>query len=559
MKKKNIKKPKFSSYLIAAMIPALIVAILINMAGHYFANKIVQDSMTNWSSTNPIPYGELNMLADLHFRDRNAEEEKEYQYALSTLNQELCYRDFIGYYTVYDFADKIFSNDISGYAIYDLKPYRLTDDSSFRQKYLDAFGDFQVGSTDYWRAMVAGQIFISFEESDPATELLNMGSKFLRLSIPDEEYSETRVKDIYVDNDKLVFWPGEVEFIDQDGNVKTIDLTPANTEGLEHIVNEIKPDEPYNSNNLDFMATLIIPHSNDGIEDVDLYGIETYAGTETADETDMRSVNELEVRHIKYKVPDLFILFPVQVSVVWALVAAICVLIAFFIARYRYIGAKAMYDMIEYRRKTSNAMAHDLKTPLAIISAYADNMAEEEDPGKLREYSVKMKANVESANRLLEDILDFSRSESGSITVNKEEVSLSALISRSVEQYSGIFSEHGITIKRSGRDLTLKTDKKLLSQAIDNLILNCAKHATEKTTVNIDIMDKDLLIINSTDLETGNVNELLKPFVKGSSSRGDSGSGLGLSIAQSDLELLGYKLTVSLKDQTFTAVVTFFP
>lgn len=559
MKKKIIKKPKFSSYMTAALVPALIVAILIDLIGYVFANKIVQDSMSNWTSTNPIPYGRLNSYTNLYFRDRNAEEEKEYQSALSDLNKELCERDFIGYYTIYNFADMTFSTEISGYAVYDLNTYRLTDDSNVRQRYLDAIGDFRVGSTDYWRALVSGQIFISFGDTDLATELLNMGSRFLRLTSPDGAYSVSRIKDIYIDNDKMVFCPGEVEFTDLDDNVKTVDLTPANTEGLEHIVNEIKSDDEFYSGADDFYAFLSIPHSKFGIEDVDLYGIETDAGTETADETDMRSVNELEVRHIKYKVPDLFILFPVQVSVVWVLVAAICVLIAFFIARYRYIGAKAMYDMIEYRRKTSNAMAHDLKTPLAIISAYADNMAEEEDPGKLREYSVKMKANVESANRMLEDILDFSRSESGSITVNKEEVSLSALISRSVEQYSGIFSEHGITIKRSGRDLTLKTDKKLLSQAIDNLILNCAKHATENTTVNIDIKDKDLLIINSTDLETGNVNELLKPFVKGSSSRGDSGSGLGLSIAQSDLELLGYKLTISLKDQTFTAVVTFFP
>lgn len=545
MKKKNIKKPKFSGYMTAALIPALIVAILIDLIGHVFANKIAQESMAYFTSQHQIPYGLINLVADLHFRDRNAEEEKEYQLLLSNLNRELCNCDFIGYYTIDDFADKIVSTEITGHVIYDLDTYRLTDDSNVRQRYLDAMGDFRVGSTNYWRAAVSGQVFGYVHKVNPATNLLFKVSDFLQLTGPDGAYRATLVKDIYIDKDKMVFWPGEVEFTDLYDNVKTVDLTPANTEGLEHIVNKIPSEEErYSFDDYVFHDVLIIPHSNDGIEDVDLTEYETDEGT-------------LNINHTKYKVPDLFILFPVQVSVIWVLVAAICVLIAFFIARYRYIGAKAMYDMIEYRRKTSNAMAHDLKTPLAIISAYADNMAEEEDPGKLREYSVKMKANVESANRLLEDILNFSRSESGSITANKEEVSLSALISRSVEQYSGIFSEHGITIKRSGRDLTLKTDKKLLSQAIDNLILNCAKHATEKTTVNIDIWDKDLLIINSTDLETGNVNELLKPFVKGSSARGDSGTGLGLSIAQNDLELLGYKLTIDLKDHTFTATVAF--
>ena len=42
MKKKTIKKPKFSSYMTAALVPALIVAILIDLIGYIFANKIVQ-------------------------------------------------------------------------------------------------------------------------------------------------------------------------------------------------------------------------------------------------------------------------------------------------------------------------------------------------------------------------------------------------------------------------------------------------------------------------------------------------------------------------------------
>lgn len=548
MKKKIIKKPKFSSYLIAAMIPALIVAILIDLIGHVFANKIVQDSTSYRSSQRSMPYSWLNLVAELHYRDRNAEEEKEYQLLLSNLNRELCECDSFGYYTIDDLDDnKIVSTDISGYAVVEgndgLDTYRLTGDSNVRQRYLDAVGNFQIGSTDYWRYAFSDELYWYIESNYPDNSLLDMVTKFRQLSYPDGAYYVKRVKDIYIDNDKMVFWPGEVQLTD-DNNVKTIDLTPANTEGLEHIVSKISDDELYSYPGVDnFTYVLRIPNSNNGIE-VDLTDYETEAGL-------------LEVRHTKYKVPDLFILFPVQVSVVWGIVAAICILFAFFIARSRYFKVKAMYDMIEYRRKTSNAMAHDLKTPLAIISAYADNMAEEEDPGKLREYSAKMKANVESANRLLEDILNFSRSESESITADKEEISLSALISKSIDLHSGIFREHGITIQRSGKDLTLQTDKKLLSQAIDNLISNCARHATENTTVNIDIKDKSLLIINSTDLEIEDVKELLKPFIKGSSSRGDTGTGLGLSIAQNDLELLGYKLTVSLKDHRFTATVSF--
>ena len=69
MKKKTIKKPKFSSYMTAALVPALIVAILIDLIGYIFADKSVQDSVSNWTSTNPIPYGRLNSYTNLYFRD----------------------------------------------------------------------------------------------------------------------------------------------------------------------------------------------------------------------------------------------------------------------------------------------------------------------------------------------------------------------------------------------------------------------------------------------------------------------------------------------------------
>ena len=536
MKKKNIKKPKFSSYLTAALIPALIVAILINLAGYSFVNWEVRESMASFST--PPSNDLLDSVADLYNSYRSTEQEEKFQEDLSHLYANYCW-DHNRYYEISSGSDKLISTDISGFLIINKKYYRLTDDPAFREKYLDAFGDFRAGTDEYWRAMISGSTYISFDEGLGAYSILNLIHRFLGLSIPDGIYTPNRIIDIYLDKDKMVFWPGKVEFSDiyltgTNDNIKTIDFTPADTKGLLHYSwDDVKGD----------IFMLSIPYSENGLK----YDNE-YMSSDG---------NRLTVTNHYYEMPDLFTLFPVQISAVWVLVAAICILFAFFIARSRYFKVKALYDMIEYRRKTSNAMAHDLKTPLAIISAYADNMAEEEDPGKLREYSAKMKANVESANRLLEDILNFSRSESGSITANNEEISLSALISKSIDLHSGIFREHGITIQRSGKDLTLQTDKKILSQAIDNLISNCARHATENTTVNIDIKDKSLLIINSTDLETDDVNELLKPFIKGSSSRGDTGTGLGLSIAQNDLELLGYKLTVSLKDHRFTATVSF--
>ena len=537
MKKKNTKKPEFLSYLTAALVPALIFAFLINLTGYYYADMLARESMT--VTSNMPSTQEKSALTDLYFKERDEETEREYQEMLSLLYSRYCI-DYFDYYELYDGSDQIFSTKIPGFAVIDKKCYRLTEDPEFQSKYLETFGDLQVGEMDYWRATVASTVVISFDDGfDPSVFLLNLGYRTLLLSCPDGIYTPTVVEDIYVDRDNMVFYPGKVEFWDLDENKKTVDLTPANTEGLEHIVRDSLTGD------VNYSCVLNHPHSDNGILSDDTFDLTTEEG------------NTLTLRRVSYKIPSFFSLFPVQTVIYWILVTAVCCLIAYFVARYRYGKVKAMYDMIEYRRTMSNAMAHDLKTPLSILSAYADNMEEEQDPEKIREYSARIRENVRSANRMLEDILDFSRSESGAGSLTKEEVSLSDVISSSLDQYSGIFKEHGITVKRSGSSLNLVTDKKLLDQAVDNLISNCARHASDNTEVNIDIKDDCLSISNTTDLNTGNVDELLKPYVKGSSSRGDTGTGLGLAVAKNDLEILGYKLQIELKNQRFTAVVSF--
>ena len=77
MKKKNIKKPKFSSYLTAALIPALIVAILINLAGYSFVNWEVRESMASFST--PPSNDLLDSVADLYNSYRSTEQEEKFQ------------------------------------------------------------------------------------------------------------------------------------------------------------------------------------------------------------------------------------------------------------------------------------------------------------------------------------------------------------------------------------------------------------------------------------------------------------------------------------------------
>ena len=241
------------------------------------------------------------------------------------------------------------------------------------------------------------------------------------------------------------------------------------------------------------------------------------------------------------------------IVVLAAAAALITALVAAFI---RYTQDKSVYEIVEYRRKTTNAMAHDLKTPLAAISAYAENLEKDINTDKREYYSSRIVENVGIMNRMIEDILSFSRSEKRSGAVSKERVSVTDIIYELAGETEALFKASDSSLIVNVTDgFELNTDRSLLKQALHNLIANAARYTVRGLPVNADIKGNRIIITNHTDLITDNVDQLKEPFVKGQSSRTTGGTGLGLSIADNDLSMLGYKLLLSCDDGIFTATV----
>ncbi len=225
----------------------------------------------------------------------------------------------------------------------------------------------------------------------------------------------------------------------------------------------------------------------------------------------------------------------------------------------RYTKEKYMYDMIEYRRKTTNAMAHDLKTPLAAISAYAENLEQDIPDEKRGYYSSKIVENVGVMNRMIEEILQFSKSEVNTGVAAKDEVDVALLIEEIEEEVKPLFDDNKVILRVTVNSRTvLKTDRNLLKQALMNLFTNAAKYAVPATETEVIAGRGKVTIKNNTDIEIEDVDKLKDPFVKGHDSRGEKdGTGLGLSIADNNLSMLGYKLELGYEEGVFTATVVF--
>lgn len=228
---------------------------------------------------------------------------------------------------------------------------------------------------------------------------------------------------------------------------------------------------------------------------------------------------------------------------------------AFIPASISYNVKKRRFEIFEYRRKMIDSMAHDLKTPMAAIAAYSENLSNNIATEKKEYYAGKIEEKVGQMNKMVNDILEFSKSENPSAVVTKSEVDIGELISRIISDNEHAISERSLKVNFDNKSVVVKTDEKLFEQAISNLINNAVLYSKEGTSIDVVCDTGSLTISNISAEKLEDVKSLKQAFAKGSAARGSKGTGLGLAIASNNLAMLGYKLDISSDGDKFIAEV----
>lgn len=391
-----------------------------------------------------------------------------------------------------------------------------------------------------------------------------LDSRFLTVNDPVVEYMAAHqiftdndwicmYKTVYINRENHTFIPGVLAYqMFRDGKIYTLDCTPADTTGYELVD---YGDDWTNS----WISYRVAPELTSA--DVDCYYAPDpnvpgdYNIQLTPEEFEEAVKNNEYPWYVGFYDPEyreFYEAAPLSTVIILSLAVLIPLLLALVLAVIRYQKDKTVWLIFEYRTKTTEAMAHDLKTPLSSIMAYAESLESSyDDPSKALEYSKKINEKVSTMDHMIADILSLSRSGSGKIEVVSEEVSVMSIVNECLSAFPDLKAE----IK--GDDITLKTDKKLLKQAIENLFANCDRYGIKGSAINITTDPKSLLIINKTEKKYDDVESLKKPFVKGDDSRGSKGNGLGLSIAENNLNILGFKLELVSEEGLFKAIVKF--
>lgn len=207
-------------------------------------------------------------------------------------------------------------------------------------------------------------------------------------------------------------------------------------------------------------------------------------------------------------------------------------------------------------------VSHDIKTPLTSIINYVDLLSKEEDPTKQSEYIEVIQRQSQRLKKLTEDVVEASKATSGNITVNIETVSVNEILEQALAEYKDRMDEKQLEVIESIPEYQViaKADGRLLWRVLRNLFSNVSKYSKNDTRVYIDVKDSSDSIsieIKNTSLEQLNITEeeLMQRFVRGDASRHTEGSGLGLSIVQSLIELMNGEFKIHIDGDLFKSTI----
>jgi two-component system sensor histidine kinase/response regulator len=202
-------------------------------------------------------------------------------------------------------------------------------------------------------------------------------------------------------------------------------------------------------------------------------------------------------------------------------------------------------------------VSHELRTPLTAIKGSVDNMLDGLT-GSLNEkqarYLTRIKSNTDRLSRLINDLLDLSRIESGRVEVRSTTLTLTALAEEVAEHLKSLAAEKLIRIEVPSADpkVTVWADRDKVTQVLMNLIGNAVKFTPQngKVTVATEKNGDDYVQISIDDTGPGILpeekNKIFSKFYQFADvdKQKPKGSGLGLAISKALVEMHGGRIWV---------------
>ena len=209
-------------------------------------------------------------------------------------------------------------------------------------------------------------------------------------------------------------------------------------------------------------------------------------------------------------------------------------------------------------------VSHDIKTPLTSVINYVDLLQQPHTEEEGKQYLEVLSRQSTRLKKLVEDLMDMSKASSGNMTVNIEQVDAVEAVNQALGEFADKLDAAQLTpvFRTPDSQLHMLADGRLTWRVLSNLLSNVVKYALPGTRVYIDLLRRDksvVLSIKNISREELNISaeELTERFVRGDASRNTEGSGLGLNIAQSLMQLQKGNLELTVDGDLFKVTLTF--
>lgn len=209
-------------------------------------------------------------------------------------------------------------------------------------------------------------------------------------------------------------------------------------------------------------------------------------------------------------------------------------------------------------------VSHDIKTPLTSIINYVDLLKKPHTQQAEAQYLEVLDRQSLRLKKLIDDLMEMSKANSGTLTVELSRMDAAEAVNQALGEFADKLDAAGLTpvFRHPEEPVMIQADGRLLWRVLSNVLSNAVKYALPNTRLYLDLtvlQGNAVIAIKNISRDQLNVNadELMERFVRGDLSRNTEGSGLGLNIARSLVELQKGQMHLMVDGDLFKVTLVF--
>jgi len=216
--------------------------------------------------------------------------------------------------------------------------------------------------------------------------------------------------------------------------------------------------------------------------------------------------------------------------------------------RQMNLMAERIDNLVSQLSSVSGALAHDLRSPVARLTAAIDTSLTRVTEPRATEALMTARADADLLRQMLENALEISRLEAGAIEDRRVKLDLSTVAADLVELYEPLADQSGFVLNAQLEPVIVRADRELLSRALANLIDNALKYGGKHITVSTRAKGSYGIIEVADDgpgIPLDDRARAIERFVRLDNARTLPGGGLGLAMVSAVAKLHGGELVLS--------------